>query len=90
MSTETKELEDCEIDAQAFIADDSSQIAIEVDPLTKREGIYNDLMMAFLVHYNAKSKQNRGLKIAFFAIIIGLVVAITIGMLDSIKTSPTP
>lgn len=68
-------------DAQDIITDKVQSKASLIDPITKREGIYNDLIDAYKSHYETKSKHNRGLKIAFFCIIMGLISMLIIGLI---------
>ena len=69
------------INAQDIITDKVENIEAQVDPITKREGIYNDLIDAYKRHYDTKSKHNRGLKIAFFCVIMTLIAFLLIGMI---------
>lgn len=66
--------------AQNIITDKLEDIQTSVDPITKREGIYNDLIDAYKAHYEIKSKHNRRLKIAFFCVIMSLIALIICGM----------
>ena len=61
------------LNAQDIITDKVQVRESRVDPITKREGIYNDLIDAYKKHYETKSKHNRRLKIAFFCIIMSLI-----------------
>ncbi|MCM1546508.1 MAG: hypothetical protein NC033_05675 [Clostridiales bacterium] len=67
--------------AQAIIIGTGESKEAIADPLTKREGIYNDLIDAYKTHYETKSKHNRGLKIAFFWIIMSLITILIIGLI---------
>ena len=66
--------------AQDIITDKEERIETQVALITKREGIYNDLIGAYKKHYEEKSKHNRGLKIAFFCIVMLLIAVIIVGM----------
>ncbi len=68
------------INAQDIITDKVESKESQVDPITKREGIYNDLIDAYKSHYKTKSMHNRGLKIAFFCIIMGLIAFLIFGL----------
>ena len=67
-------------DAQDIITDKIERKEALVDPITKREGIYNDLIDAYKTHYETKSKHNRGLKIAFFCVIMSLIAFLVVGL----------
>lgn len=69
------------INAQDIITDKIESKESPIDPITKREGIYNDLIDAYKSHYETKSKHNRGLKIAFFCIIMSLIALLIIGLI---------
>jgi ABC-type proline/glycine betaine transport system permease subunit len=68
------------LNAQDIITDKVQVRESRVDPITKREGIYNDLIDAYKKHYETKSKHNRRLKIAFFCIIMSLIALLVIGL----------
>ena len=67
-------------DAQDIITDKIERKEALVDPITKREGIYNDLIDAYKTRYETKSKHNRGLKIAFFCVIMSLIAFLVVGL----------
>ena len=67
-------------DAQDIITDKIERKEALVDPITKREGINNDLIDAYKTHYETKSKHNRGLKIAFFCVIMSLIAFLVVGL----------
>lgn len=69
-----------EPNAQNFITKEE-EIQTQVDSLDKREGIYNDLINEYKIHFAKKSKHNRGLKIAFFCVLMSLVALLIIGMI---------
>lgn len=67
--------------AQSIITDDKENLVSTVDPITKRQGIYNDLIGAYKSHFETKSKHNRILKIIFFVIIMALIAILIVGMI---------
>lgn len=69
-----------EPNAQNFITNEE-EIQTQVDSLDKREGIYNDLINEYKIHFAKKSEHNRGLKIAFFCVLMSLIALLIIGMI---------
>ena len=77
----SNDIHDEGLNAQDIITDKTENIEFPADPITKREGIYNDLIDAYKTHYETKSKHNRRLKIAFFCIIMSLITILITGLI---------